>query len=92
MTILMTKTELSSLTIRHLLEWIEALGDLANTPEWPFATLDAMAMQLEKWRAEFQEINHGMVDTESVKVLTYGEEVILICDEQRGEFIKLDIG
>jgi hypothetical protein len=77
--------------MKHLMEWVEALGSLLNTSDWPFACLDDVAMQLELWRAEYQEINAGRVASEAVSILTYGDEVILICDQQTGEYIKLSL-
>ncbi len=89
MELMLIKSELTGHTLRHLSEWIDSLDVLMNTPDWPFETIDNLAYQLELWREEYQTINAAMVGHEQVKILTYGEEVILICDEVRGEFIKL---
>lgn len=89
MTLHITHNLITGHTLRHLHEWIESIGILANTPDWPFPCLDDLAMQLEMWREEFQRINQALVSKESVKVLTYGEAVILLCDERTGEYIKL---
>lgn len=91
-TISMEKTHLSSLTLLHLQGWIEAIGHLWDTEDWPFETMDDLAMQLEHWREDFTRINPPRVlPKEDIKVLLYGEEVVLIVKEETGEFIKLTL-
>jgi hypothetical protein len=89
MQLLVEHNQLTAFTILHLLEWLESVSILANTPDWPFACPDELAQQLELWREEFQQINGGIIGCEQVKVLLYGEDTILMTEEVRGEFIKL---
>lgn len=83
---------LTSYTLQHLLGWVEALGHLIGTEDWPFESAEELAMQLENWREEFQSINGpGIIGHEEVKVMTYGDQVILMVQETAGEFIKLTL-
>lgn len=67
-----------------------ALAPLMDTEDCPFATMDELAMQLESWREEFQRsCGNETTKSEKVLVMTYGEDVILICKQTTGEFIKL---
>jgi len=92
MTILINHNNLTGYTIQHLLGWIESLGNLIDTEDWPFDTCEEVAMQLEKWRAEFQAANgKGIIAHEEVTVTTYGEEVILIKQDSIGEYIQLTL-
>ena len=84
--------KLRSLTLLHLLGWIEALDVVLNTDECPFDTNDELAIQLDHWREEFQSnCGNHTVAKEEIKVITYGEEIILICKEETGEYIKLTV-
>jgi len=78
-----------SYTIQHLMGWVESLDILADTKDWPFETLDELAMQLEVWRDEFQTVNSGKESSEPVLVSLYGEEIILVCNQETGEFFTL---
>lgn len=86
------KNHITSLTLLHLEGWIEALGFLINTEDWPFESMNDLAMQLEYWRDYFTRINPpSVLPKEDIKVMLYGQEVILICKELTGEFIKLTL-
>lgn len=78
-------------TILHLSGWIESLDILSDTDEWPFDTLEELAMQLEVWRDEFQRINSGVIASEPVLVSLYGDEIILVCNQATGEFFTLNL-
>jgi hypothetical protein len=92
MKILTEKNHLTSLTLLHLEGWLEALAHLIGTEDWPFATTDELAMQLEYWRHEYQLHNSNLIQVkEEIKVMIYGDEVILLCKEVTGEFIKLTL-
>ena len=84
--------DIHSLVILHLIGWIECLSDILSSDENPFDDTDELATCLEKWRHEFQG-HSGRKDVthEPVKVMTYGADVILICNELTGEWVKLTV-
>lgn len=84
--------DIRSLTIQHLLGWIECLSDLLTSDENPFEDTDELATSLENWRHEFQSHSgQAAVIAEPVKVFIYGADVILICNELTGEWVKLTV-
>lgn len=91
MQLLVEHNQLTAYTLKHLLEWLESVSILANTPEWPFGCPDELAQKLEEWREEFQRINGGIVGSEVVKVTLYGDRTILMTEESRGEYIQLTV-
>lgn len=91
-TITTQKNHITSLTLLHLEGWIESIGHLVDTEDWPFDSIEELALQLEVWRNEFTRINPPhCLPKEDIKVMYYGEETILICKEETGEFIKLTL-
>lgn len=91
MKVLMSGNSLRSLTIQHLQGWIEALEHILDTDE-PFEDADALALQLDHWREEFQKnCGNHTAKHEPVIVLAYGNQVILICNQKTGEYIKLTV-
>lgn len=89
MNLLIQNNQLSSFTIQHLLGWIESLDFIMGTDDWPFDTMEELASQMEHWRAEFQRENRGIIASEKVLVMLYGEEVILIANQETGEYVTL---
>ena len=85
-------SELHSQTILHLQGWIEALDEIMDSQDCPFDTTHELAMQLDQWREEFQK-NSGdrHVEKEPVVIITYADQVILVCNQQTGEYIKLTV-
>lgn len=85
-------TCLSSLTLLHLQGWIEALDLILDSEDCPFETADELALQLDHWGTEFQRNcgNHS-AKHEPVLIMTYGNHIILICNQQTGEYIKLQV-
>lgn len=83
---------LRSETLLKTLEWIEALDIVLDTDDCPFDSTDELAMKLEQWKEEFQKNcgNHAVAQ-EEIKVIIYGEDTILICKEETGEYIKLTV-
>lgn len=92
MKVMLAQSPIKSDTLEKMLEWIDVMGDIMNTPECPFNSIDELAMQLEKWRYEYQS-NCGNESTrkEDIKVMTYQNTVVLICKELTGEYIKLTV-
>lgn len=85
-------SKLHSLTILHLQGWIEALGEIMESEDCPFETTNELALQLDHWREEFQKHSGDRhIKKEPVVIITYGDQVILICNQQTGEYIKLTV-
>ena len=85
-------SSLHSLTIQQLQGWIEALDEILESDDCPFSNANELALQLDHWREEFQRnCPDRHVKKEPVVVITYGNQVILICNQQTGEYIKLTV-
>lgn len=92
MNVLVSHNSLHSPTLQKINEWINALGDLFDSHECPFDDTDELATRLEIWREEYQSnAGAGLIANEKIKVMTYGNEVILICKEETQELIKLTV-
>lgn len=92
MNVLLAQSPIKSATLLKIMEWIDAMGKLMDTPECPFNTIDELAMQLERWRHEYQShCGNESTRKEDIKVMTYQDTVILICKELTGEYIKLTV-
>jgi hypothetical protein len=83
---------LYSLTMLHLQGWMEALEEILETEDCPFENATELALQVDHWREEFQRnCGEPNVKREPVVVITYGNQVILICNQASGEYIKLEV-
>lgn len=92
MKVLLKETELSSFTMLHLQGWIEALDLILDSEDCPFDTADELAIQLDSWRAEYQRNcgNHSAAQ-EPILITVYGNEIILVCNQETGEYLKLTV-
>jgi hypothetical protein len=87
MKVLIEKTPLHSYTLQHLLGCLETISIMMDTEDWPFTNAEHLATELETWRQEFQITNKGLISSEPVLILLYGENVILIANQKTGEYL-----
>ncbi|PRY90621.1 hypothetical protein [Mongoliibacter ruber] len=84
------KSELTNPTLEHLEAWLLAIEEHLQN-DHVFDSLDQLAITLEEWKSEFcrPEKNGNEHQGDHVLIILYGDDLILICDQASGEFIKV---
>lgn len=93
MKVFMTKSQhLYSLSIQHLQGWMECIAPVIETDDCPFDSTEELALQLDRWRMDFQKRNPTHNESiEPVIIIQYAQQVILICNQKTGEYIKITV-
>ncbi|AWW31877.1 hypothetical protein DN752_18015 [Echinicola strongylocentroti] len=81
------KSSLTNTTLKHLLGWVEMCEETITTDS-PFKNMEEMGKQFEWWRTEYDR-NVSVKDAKDVRITTYGDQIIMMADEHKGEFIQI---
>jgi hypothetical protein len=78
-------------TLKHLIEWVDAVNESITEEDMVLNTMDDLAMHLEWWRSEFcnPKIDVKEHQGDFVTVAIYGDELILVSDQCSGEYFKV---
>ncbi len=74
-------------TLVCLLDWAQLIQELITEDDQIFPSMEAIGRQLEFYRLKHQP--DKIQDRDSVSVRLFGQQELLISDQNRGEYIRL---